>query len=157
MQRYNLFQSAHNTLQDVLFEGAKSLQQASQAHYEMASPARQKVAEAIAVFQAQVQAKEAYLFPAVDPFEPAIVDAVKQRHHAAAQYANSLQALLKEEKDWPALQQKFYRLMVLQLECMVKGEEMINPVLWRYYSDAELKRLEREWQPAIQQPMLATA
>ena len=67
MERYNLFQSAHNTLQDVLFDSALTLQHAST---EKEEKALQKVNEALTVFDLQVRAKEDYVLPAMDPYEP---------------------------------------------------------------------------------------
>jgi hypothetical protein len=39
---------------------------------------------------------------------------------------------------------------------MVKNEEALNPVLWRYYTDAELKSLEAQCQQVLQ-PVQAAA
>jgi prolyl-tRNA synthetase len=100
MQRYNLFQSAHNMLQDVLFDVAKSLQQTGHQPIDVAGLLLKKINEAIAACAAQVQVKEDYILPAIDPFEPAIVDAVKQRQQAAAKKAKSLQTLLTTNVDW---------------------------------------------------------
>lgn len=135
MQRYNLFQAAHNTLQDVLFDGAINLQKGE-------GPALQKVEDAMMVVKLQTKAKEESIFPAVDAYEPAVVDAVKQQHEAAFRLSSELEAILKEEKELAHLRQTFNQMMVAQLKCMQKGEEMLLPVLWHYYSDAELKKLE---------------
>ena len=148
MQRYNLFQSAHNTLQDVLFESALSLQQAPPAKKEKAL---QKVEEALTVFDLQTSVKEDYVFPALDAYEPAIVDAVKQQHHAADQLAKELKMIIGEEAELSHLRQVYNQLMVLQLKCMQKGEEMMLPVLWHYYSDAELKKLEERLDKVLHQ------
>ena len=152
MPRYNLFQLAHNTVQDVLFEGAKSLQQACTGNIETAGPARQKVAEAMAAFQMQVQVIAAFIFPAADPFEPAIIDAAKQLQQTAASYEAKLEAALNKEKEITHLQQLYYRCMVQQLTCLQKTEEMLNPVLWHYYTDAELKKLEEHLNAVVPAP-----
>lgn len=152
MQRYNLFQSAHNTLQDVLFDSALSLQQAPPAK-EATEKALEKVQEALTVLQLQARAKEAYAFPAMDAFEPAIVDAVKQQHNAATQLAKELEAIIQEEGELAHLRQAYKQVMLLQLKCMQKGEEMMLPVLWHYYSDAELKKLEDRLDKIIYQQM----
>ena len=150
MQRYNLFQSAHNTLQDVLFDSAFSLQQAPPAKKEKAL---QKVEEALTVFDLQTSVKESFVFPALDPFEPSIVDAVKQQHQAAAQVAKELKAIIGEETELSHLRQVYKQLMILQLKCMQKGEEMMLPVLWHYYSDAELKKLEERLDKVLSQQL----
>jgi hypothetical protein len=146
MQRYNLFQSAHHTLQDVLFNGAISLQKEE-------APSFQKVEDAIMVARLQARAKEDCIFPAIDAFEPSVVDAVKQQHAAAFQLSYQLEGFLKEEKQLSYLRQAYNQLLVTQLKCMQKGEEVLLPVLWHYYSDTELKKLEERLQKVMQRQM----
>ena len=143
MQRYNLFQSAHHTLQDVLFDGAISLQKEG-------APSLQKVMDAVTVAQLQARAKEDCIFPAVDVFEPSVVDAVKQQHAVAFQLTQQLETILKEEQQLSYLRQAFNQLLVAQLKSMQRGEEALLPVLWHYYSDAELKKLEARLDKVLQ-------
>lgn len=146
MQRYNLFQSAHHTLQDVLFEGAISLQSEG-------SPSLQKVADAVTIAQLQARAKEDCIFSAIDTFEPSVVDAVKQQHALAFQLSQQINTILKEERQLSLLRQAFNQLLVAQLKSMQKGEEALLPILWHYYSDAELKKLEARLDKVLQQQM----
>lgn len=151
MQRYNLFQSTHNTLQDVLFDGALSLQQAQAAAKEKETKALQKVTEALMVFQVQARAKEDCILPAMDAYEPSIVDAIKQQHQAAVQLVRTFEATLKAKATLSNLQQAYNQLMVQQLKYMQKGEEIMLPVLWYYYSDTELKKLEARLDKTLNQ------
>lgn len=142
MQRYNVFKTVHFALQDALFNSAKSLQQTPEWP--------QQVSKAVEMSRLLMRTKEAAILPAVDSFEPSVVDAVKQAHRVADAEAQKLQKAFDSSEDIN-LNVVFNRYMITQLNSMLRSEEMINPVLWYYYSDAELQNLEAPLKELVQQ------
>ena len=68
----------------------------------------------------------------------------------AFQLTQRLEAILKEEQQLSQLRQAYNQLLVAQLKSMQKGEEVLLPILWQYYSDAELKKLEARLDKVLQ-------
>jgi len=140
MQRYNLFEQVHTTLQDALFIGAQSLRQAL-ALQEKENDTWDNIKATVESCQRLMQAKEATVLPAVDVFEPAIADALLQQHNQAAALAQKLQPLLQKPAE-PHLAPLYKQYLCAQLQCLFKSEQMLNPVLWYYYTDKELQQME---------------
>ena len=136
MQLYNLFDEVHLALQDALFMGAQSISKLA------AAPAQFQQLKEIAEDSLQLlHAIESTVLPAVDLFEPAVADALLQQHRLAAIEAQRLlEALAQNAQN---LQVGYNRFLCAQLHCMRKCEEMLNPVLWRYYSASELHQLKQ--------------
>ncbi len=145
MQLYNVFDEVHLALQDTLFIGAKSLRNLA------AAPAVnfQQLKEITEESQQLLHAIENTVMPAIDIFEPAVADALLQHHRQAALEAQRLLEALAQNGQ--SLRDCYLRFLCAQLHCMRKCEEMLNPVLWRYYSDSELQQLEQVLQ---QKPFL---
>lgn len=138
MQRYNLFQQPHFALQDALFNSARSLQ--LNAGKAITALTIQAVTATVELGNQILMAKENHLLPAVDAYEPAVVDAVKQKHALVVADAQKVQeAIALERANLPAL---FAPFVNSQLACMLKSEAWLNPVLWYYYTDKELQQME---------------
>lgn len=145
MKRYNLFETTHLALQDALFMGAQSLSK----HHLLSDTTVYDVQTLKAIVEGCMQLthlKEVLIMPALEAYEPAVVDALKQQHKKAATWAQQLVAAFTQP-DGEQLRALYKKYMCAQLQCDIRCEEMLNPPLWFYYSDKELQHLE---QPLLQ-------
>ena len=145
MPRYNLFETSHLALQDALFMGAQSFSKQYVQHASMSIDI-QKLKSIIECSLQLIHLKELFVLPALEAYEPAVVDALKQQHQLANGWAKKMQAAFLQPADEP-LAILYKKYMCAQLQCGIKCEDMLNPVLWFYYSDKELQELE---QPLLQ-------
>ena len=150
MQRYNLFETSHLALQDALFIGAQSFSKQYVLNATVAFDI-QKLREVVDGSIQLIDLKELFVLPAVEAFEPAVVDALKQQHKQSQAWSQKMRSALLQPaaENLAALYKKF---MCTQLQCGINCEEILNPVLWFYYSDKELQELE---QPLLQATGLA--
>lgn len=141
MQRYNLFESPHLALQDALFMGVQSFNKQKEPG-TVVSFSFQKLEETVADSLQLIYLIELYVMPAVEHYEPAVVDALRQQHQQARAWAHKLlnAIALPADENLANLYKKF---MCAQLQCSIKCEDMLNPVLWFYYTDKELQQLEQ--------------
>ena len=140
MQRYNVFETAHLAMQDALYKAAKSLHPSSFSNEGLEKlPA---VMDALQASTQLMQFKETTILPAVALFEPAIADAVVQLHAQVVTGLQKLEVLLSEPVNG-RVAVLFNQYMVAQLQVLFKSEEMLNPVLWYYYTDKELQEMEK--------------
>jgi hypothetical protein len=139
MQRYNVFETAHLAMQDALFLAAKSLRPSAGYSNECL----EKRPAVIASLQASAQLiafSETTILPAVALFEPAIADAIVQLHAKVVTGLQNVEALLSAPVNERVVV-VFNQYLVAQLQVLIKSEEMLNPVLWYYYTDKELQEM----------------
>lgn len=148
MQRYNIFFPVHKGLRALLFETAQGLQQTDFTDAAQSEKAVADVTEVVDIFEGHAAKEDHYVFAALTAYEPSVVAVFEQEHvedHAlgeslqnwltALSYAqtNSARRTIGHE-----LTQAFIDFAAFNLRHMAKEEKIINPLLWRYYSDAEL-------------------
>lgn len=160
MQRYNIFFPVHKGLRALLYETAIKLQQTCFDNDAEAAAAIDRLKIVIAIFESHAHKEDDYLFASIAEYEPAIIDAFAQEHkqdHAlcenlqksmatfdAADAANKL--AMGEE-----IMKAFTWFMVFNLTHMAKEEQVINPVLWRYYTDAQLRQITQQIMKSVPQ------
>lgn len=148
MQRYNIFFPVHKGLRALLFDTCRNLQQANFTDAGQAGEITEQVRTVIELFESHAQKEDGHVFSAIAAYEPSVVDAFEQEHvedHALGQslqnwltaygyaVAPSAKQTIGEE-----LTKAFVQFTVFNLRHMAKEEDVINPLLWRYYTDAEL-------------------
>ena len=148
MQRYNIFFPVHKGLRALLCETAQLLQQTNFSDEDETTDAIDRVKTVISVFEAHASKEDNYVFAAIDAYEPSVVDAFEQEHeedHALGQALQNWVTAIEYAKAPSAKQtlgeeltKSFIQFMVFNLRHMAKEEQVINPLLWRYYSDEEL-------------------
>ena len=148
MQRYNIFFPVHKGLRALLCETAQLLQQTNFTDVDEAADAIERVAAVISLFESHAGKEDNYVFAAINAYEPSVVAAFEQEHdedHALGQALQNWVTALEYAKAPSAKQtlgeeltKSFMQFMVFNLRHMAKEEQVINPLLWRYYSDEEL-------------------
>jgi len=146
--RFNIFNQIHKALRALLYDTALRLQQTHFANPEEAEPVLEKVKEVLAVFDKHAEHEDHFVLPAIQAYEPSLVDTFEQEHVADHALAENLriQLIMFEKVDTTnarletghAILHSFIAFMAFNLEHMAKEETVLNSRLWRYYTDPEI-------------------
>ncbi len=111
----------------------------------------QKTTDILSLFENQMATEEAILFRAVHDYEPFMVAILRDDYRERMQYLHQLQKVLipgdEAGKKYKSvlfssrLLYYFNEFMTCCINQMKNHEAMLQPVLWRYYSDKELKQI----------------
>ncbi|RYG03931.1 MAG: hypothetical protein EOO02_07300 [Chitinophagaceae bacterium] len=168
MTRYNIFNQIHKGLRALLYDTALTLQQTNFGDAEEAETALDKVRIAVDIFDQHALHEDEHVLTAVQRYEPSIVDMFEQEHvkdHALSEalrgllkvYGYAMQAGVKIETG-QSINKAFIEFMVFNLEHMAREEVLLNKILWRYYTDAEIVSInQRIVQSISPQEMAATS
>ena len=154
MSRYNIFNQVHKALRAMLYDTLLTLQQTWFADTEEAESALQRVNKVLRIFDAHARHEDDFVLPAIAQYEPGLVDAFEQEHkqdHVLSEslrglmlvYRHAMKAGVKIETG-DAINRAFTEFMIFNLQHMNREETILNKVLWRYYSDAELFALNQQ-------------
>jgi iron-sulfur cluster repair protein YtfE (RIC family) len=165
MQRYNIFFPIHKGLRAMLCETAVQLQQTSFADAEEAAETVELVKTVVGLFESHAHKEDTYVFPAIAAYEPSVVAAFEGEHVEDHQLGESLQKWITafEYAVSPSakttigeeLTKAYIQFMVFNLRHMAKEEQVISPILWRYYGDSELHDITLKIMKAVPQHEMA--
>jgi hypothetical protein len=138
----------------MLYETAIELQHTDFNNEEEADAILQKISEVVDFFQRHAHTEDTFVFPPVAQYEPSVVDVFEKEHvrdHELSQQLRtvsdifySLQTAKEQIHLGSAMRKSFVEFMVFNLEHMAKEEDVINNLLWRYYSDEEIYAFEQK-------------
>jgi hypothetical protein len=153
MQRVNIFNQIHKGLRAALYETAQFLQQADFSNEKETEEAVSKTKEVLMLFDEHAGKEDRYILPAIQPFEPSIVDSFEQEHEKdlslsaalnhsldSLHYLNTDQEKIEAGKN---INREFVAFLCFNLEHMAREEDMINKILWRYFDDAYILGIQR--------------
>lgn len=153
MQRVNIFNQVHKGLRAALYDTAISLQQADFTSEAEAEEVLSKIKEVVMLFDEHAHKEDTYILPAILQFEPSVVDAFEQEHltdlalsRQLSTAVNRFETLLKPEDRAEAgkrINIDFVSFLVFNLQHMAKEEDILNRLLWRYCSDAEILQMQQ--------------
>lgn len=165
MSRYNIFFPIHKGLRAMLYETAIQLQQTSFTNAEEAAEAIDQVKTVVRSFESHAQKEDSFVFPAIAAYEPSVVATFEQEHVEDHELGESLEKWLTafnyavagsaKETIGEELTKAYTRFMVFNLRHMAKEEQVISPILWRYYSDSELHNITLQIMKAVPQNEMA--
>ena len=150
--RVNIFNQIHKGLRALLYESSLLLQQTDFSDEQEMKDAINRVTMVADLFDDHAHHEDTYVFPAIQQYEPSIVDAFEQEHAMDAKLTralkDSLQALqmaspLVRQEMANELSRTFIQFMIFNLEHMAKEENILNKILWRYYSDEEILAIQK--------------
>lgn len=154
MQRYNIFFPVHKGLRALLFETALQLQQTDFTDREQSERAVEEVKQVVDLFEGHAHKEDHYIFAALAAYEPSVVCTFEQEHAEDHELGESLQnwltALGYAQADGARqamgneLSKAFIDFAAFNLRHMAKEEKVINPLLWRYYTDQELQGITQK-------------
>jgi hypothetical protein len=148
MQRYNIFHQIHKGLRAMLYETAIKVQHADFWNVDETEDTIENINEVVRLFDMHAFHEDNHVFPAVEKYDPAIADAFEQEHvqdHLLGELlSNSIErwksaSIITEKAEIAReIQYAYVKFMVFNLEHMAKEEDVLNKILWRYYTDPEL-------------------
>lgn len=168
MQRYNTFNQIHKALRALLYDAALTLQQTDFALKTECDAAVEKVVAILDLFENHAHHEDTQVLPAVFAFEPSVADVFEQEHVKDGELSRGLETTIAQLYRTGSLTEKvrlgreltsgFIQFMIFNLNHMAKEEDVLNEILWRYYSDEEIKKIEaviRQNTPPEKQPFVA--
>lgn len=152
--RYNIFYRVHKALRAILYDTASELQRTDFNNQREAETVLQRITAVVDLFDKHAYVEDTLVFAAVEQYEPSIVDAFEQEHIKDHELMEKLRVMMqmfhsltKEDEKiqiGSAIRKSFVELLTFNLDHMAKEEDIINNLLWRYYSDAEIHTLEQQ-------------
>lgn len=149
MERYNSFNIIHKGLRAALYQTALQLQQTDFTEEEQTEEALSRVREIVMLFEGHAHKEDSFVLPMINEYEPSVVAAFNSEHEEDEKLGLELNSAVEKvagsssdpEKTIAGreLTESFVRFMVFNLNHMAKEEDIINKILWRYYSDEEIK------------------
>lgn len=154
MQRYDVFESVHKGLKALLYDTALLLQHADFSKEEPFEAVTEAIKEAVHLLEEHIQTEAKFIVPLILDFEPGIADQfIKDQQQAlnlSAQLKNALsnfvseQTLKSDNHAGKVLSCRYMEFMLFQINLMVKEEELLNKILWKYFSDKHIAQLQKE-------------
>jgi hypothetical protein len=151
MSRFNVFNQIHKGLRAMLYDTALTLQQTHFADAGQSHAAVKKVRTAVDMFDAHTAHEDHFILPAIQQYEPSLADLFALEHIKDHLLSEKLGELLvvhnhavkpgEKIETGHAISRAFQEFIVFNLEHMTKEETVLNEILWRYYSDAEIEAI----------------
>lgn len=151
MERYNIFNLIHKGLRASLYQTALELQQADFTSETDTEDAISRINEIIMLFEGHALKEDSYILPAIKTFEPSVVALFEAEHEEDERLGRELKSSIQKLAEATTylerliagreLNDTFVRFTVFNLSHMAKEEDVINNILWRYYSDDEIKSI----------------
>ena len=154
MQRFNIFNQIHKGLRALLFDTSLCLQQTDFTNEVEAEDALNRVRETVLLFDEHAHKEDLFVLPAIAAFEPSVVDCFEKEHEKDIALSNALTAaaetfflLTTDNQRITAgreLMLSYTEFMIFNLQHMAKEEDLINTLLWRYFSDEDIQQIQHE-------------
>src|SRR6478736_1857566 len=159
--RYNTFYQVHKALRAMLYETAAELQRTDFNSEEEVTSVLANITTVVDVFDKHAYNEDHFVFSAVEQYEPSVVDSFEQEHVRDHELSTQLRTLINiygslqtdDERIQlgSALRKAFVDFIAFNLVHMAKEEDIINNLLWRYYTDDQIRVIEKQI-IAIQKP-----
>ena len=152
--RYNTFYQVHKALRAMLYETATELQRADFDNEEEATSVLANITTIVDVFDKHAHNEDFFVFSVLAQYEPSVIDSFEQEHIRDHELSTQLTTLINiygsletdEEKIQlgSALRKAFVDFLAFNLVHMAKEEDIINNLLWRYYTDEQIRAIEKQ-------------
>ena len=152
--RYNTFYQVHKALRAMLYETATELQRTDFNSGEEVISLLANITTVVDVFDKHAYNEDHFVFPAVEQYEPSVVDSFEQEHVRDHELSTQLRTLINiysslntdDERIQlgSALRKAFVDFLAFNLVHMAKEEDIINNLLWRYYTDHQIRAIEKQ-------------
>jgi hemerythrin-like domain-containing protein len=152
--RYNTFYQVHKALRAMLYETATELQRVDFINRDEVTSVITDIITVVDVFDKHAYNEDHFVFSAVEQYEPSVVDSFEQEHVRDHELSTQLRTLINiyrsletdEERIQlgSALRKAFVDFLAFNLVHMAKEEDIINNLLWRYYTDEQIRAIEKQ-------------
>jgi hypothetical protein len=153
MQRCNLFNQSHKGLKALLYETGLSLQHTDFWNVDDAGKVIVRLREVITLFGRHSYGEDCFVLSAIKKYEPSVADAFERDQARGRELAELLSGTLTAYetaaiitgKAWVAekVGKAYNRFLLFHIDLMEKEEDLLNPILWRYYTDEELSGMRK--------------
>lgn len=167
MQRLNIFDNAHNALRDALYSTALKLQRIDVHVRAEAYAAIVQVRRSLEQLEEHMRLEETYVFEALFEYEPGIIDGFLQQQQTSTAIIKQVSATLKEVDQpsarlaslsaWKQLSVHYSVLVSIILQQMKNEEELINSILWCYFSHKHLIAIQQQIEKGLQETQPKTS
>jgi hypothetical protein len=154
MQRCNLFIHSHKGLRALLYDTAMSLLHTDLWNVDETGKIILRMREVISLFGKHTYGEDCFVLSAVKQYEPSVADAFEQDHVRGRELAEELSAILTAyetasvitDKVWVAekISIAYNGLLIFHIDMMSKEEQVLMPILWRYYNDQDLLGIRKQ-------------
>jgi hypothetical protein len=153
MKRYNIFNQIHKALRALLYDSSLQLQQTDFADPAQVRAVTGRVQLVLEMFEGHAHTENNFILPKLSAYEPSVCDAFEKEHEEDMQLGEIVAVLLRAVNEATTVEVSkemgqqlviaFIDFMVFNLDHMKEEEDVLNNLLWRYYSDEELVGLTR--------------
>jgi hemerythrin-like domain-containing protein len=160
-----MFLQVHKGLKALLYETALQVQHTDFWNIDEAEDVIERINDVVRLFGKHADSEDSFVFPAIEKYEPSVKDAFEQEHvkdHLLGELLDRSMQLYKEAgvitekaEAGKKVQSAYSQFMIFNIEHMAKEEEVINPILWRYYADSELMAITQQIIANIPQDYMA--
>lgn len=154
MKRYNIFNQVHKGLRALLFETGLAVQQCDFANEKESGKVLKQLYDMLTLFEKHADTENRFILPAIQEYEPSVVESFEQEHDEDHELGDNLRKLLDDfagqqeaetkTEAGKAIYLSLVRFMVFNLDHMSREEAILNKILWRYYSDEQLAGITRQ-------------
>lgn len=152
--RYNTFYQVHKGLRAMLYETGTELQRTDFNSEEEVGSVLANITTIVDVFDKHAHNEDFFVFAALAQYEPSVVDSFEQEHERDHELSTQLRTLINIYRSLEtdaekiqlgsALRKAYVDFLAFNLVHMAKEEDIINNLLWRYYSDEEILAIEKQ-------------
>ena len=148
MKRNNIFKLIHKGLRHMLYDIAIQLQKTDFNNQEEAEIILEKISTVMDLFDKHAFSEDNFVLTALEKLEPAVTNIFEHEHVLDHQLSDNMRSLLASFKDAAtdddkinsgnAISIAFVEFMVFNLKHMAKEEDVLNKLLWKYFTDEQL-------------------
>lgn len=151
--RYNTFNQIHKGLRFLMCNTAIRVQQTNFMNESETLPVIQQIEEMLTLFDSHAHNEDTYLLTPVMLHAPEVVASFEAEHQEDHKLGAQLQQAVycweeasSTDKKFEAGKHILYSLndfIAFNLKHMNKEEDLLNKILWKYFSDADIKLFEQ--------------
>lgn len=138
----------------MLYSSASLLQQTDFGQQDQKEKTARLLNEVLDLFDKHAATEDHWILPAIAQYEPSVTSLFAEEHVKDHELGEKLRSIikglqeagsLKDQETWGAvLRPVFIEFMTFNLEHMAKEEDVLNRLLWRYFSDEELRDITQK-------------
>jgi hypothetical protein len=148
----------------MLYETAMLLQRTDFNIAEEAEVVMEQISNVMDLFDKHTFSEESFVLPVLEKLERSVTIEIEQEHLYDQELANRLRSLLEDFKQavsddekvnaGNAISDAFVEFIVFNLKNMAKEENVLNELLWNYFTDEQLKNIAQETMAHLPQSYL---
>ncbi|AKD54059.1 hemerythrin domain-containing protein [Spirosoma radiotolerans] len=162
-QRYNVFNQIHKGLRGMLYDTARCIQQTDFAQPEAEATVNQ-LEQVLRFFDEHAENEDQFILPKIRQHNAQLIDELEKDHDIDHRLTETLFEHIKDWRTNPSaitretigqrIGYAFNEFIAFNLYHMNKEENVLMYLLWKHYSDAEIRQMEAQILQSIPLPTL---